>query len=210
MRDVLYIQTDKNMKVVKEEVLLGEIAKLSCSNAKVLARNQIRRVTSLPKGKYGRYVLSATDLIREIEKSEENVYITHIGEPTFVLTYENPNSKNQAVSWLKVLLVSLVTFFGTGFSIMTFNTDVDVSKLFGNIYQMFTGNASNGFTVLEITYSIGIGIGVVFYFNHFGRRKLTQDPTTMEVQMRLYEEDVDTTIIEEEERGGQGSCCSNS
>ena len=210
MRDVLYIQTDKNMKVVKEEVLLGEIAKLSCSNAKVLARNQIRRVTSLPKGKYGRYVLSATDLIREIEKSEENVYITHIGEPTFVLTYENPNSKNQAVSWLKVLLVSLVTFFGTGFSIMTFNTDVDVSKLFGNIYQMFTGNASNGFTVLEITYSIGIGIGVVFYFNHFCRRKLTQDPTPMEVQMRLYEEDVDTTIIEEEERGGQGSCCSNS
>ena len=154
--------------------------------------------------------MSATDLIREIEKSEENVYITHIGEPTFVLTYENPNSKNQAVSWLKVLLVSLVTFFGTGFSIMTFNTDVDVSKLFGNIYQMFTGNASNGFTVLEITYSIGIGIGVVFYFNHFGRRKLTQDPTPMEVQMRLYEEDVDTTIIEEEERGGQGSCCSNS
>ena len=87
---------------------------------------------------------------------------------------------------------------------------MDVSKLFGNIYQMFTGNASNGFTVLEITYSIGIGIGVVFYFNHFGRRKLTQDPTPMEVQMRLYEEDVDTTIIEEEERGGQGSCCSNS
>ncbi len=111
MRDVLYIQTDKNMKVVKEEVLLGEIAKLSCSNAKVLARNQIRRVTSLPKGKYGRYVLSATDLIRGNREIGGKCIHHTSGEPTFVLTYENPNSKNQAVSWLKVLLVVWLPFW---------------------------------------------------------------------------------------------------
>ena len=49
-------------------------------------------------------------------------------------------------------------------------------------------------------YSIGIGIGVVFFFNHFGRRKITQDPTPMEVQMRLYEDDVDSTVLEQERR----------
>lgn len=200
MSEILYVQTDKNMKVVKEQVLLGEIAKLSCADAKVLARNQVRKVATLPQGKYGRYVLSATDLIRTIEREEENVDVTHIGEPTFVLTYEDPNGKNTIVSWVKTILVSLVTFFGTIFSIMTFNTDVDVSKLFDNIYYMFTGTASDGFTVLEVTYSIGIGLGVIFYFNHFGRRKLTQDPTPMEVQMRIYEDNVDTTIIEKEER----------
>lgn len=200
MSEILYVQTDKNMKVAKEQVLLGEIAKLSCADAKVLARNQVRKVATLPRGKYGRYVLSATDLIRTIEREEENVDVTHIGEPTFVLTYEDPNGKNTVVSWVKTILVSLVTFFGTIFSIMTFNTDVDVSKLFDNIYYMFTGTSSDGFTVLEVTYSIGIGLGVIFYFNHFGRRKLTQDPTPMEVQMRIYEDNVDTTIIEKEER----------
>ena len=87
-----------------------------------------------------------------------------------------------------------------GFSIMTFNTDVDVEGLFDNIHTMFTGRPSSGFSVLEITYSIGIGIGVVFFFNHFGRRKITQDPTPMEVQMRLYEDDVDSTILEQERR----------
>ena len=45
--------------------------------------------------------------------------------------------------------------------------------------------------------SVGIGLGVLFFFNHFGRKKITQDPTPMQVQMRLYEDDVDTTIIEE-------------
>lgn len=200
MSKILYVQTDRNMKVVKEQILLGDIAKLSCSDTGILERNQIRIVATFPKGKYGRYVLSATDLIREIEKKEESVEVTHIGEPTFVITYEDPNEKNTMLSWLKTILVSMLTFFGTAFSIMTFNTDVSVSRLFNNIYQMFTGRISDGFTVLEVTYSIGIAIGVIFYFNHFGRRKITQDPTPMEVQMRLYENDVDTTIIEKSER----------
>lgn len=210
MSKILYVQTDKNMKVDKEQIILGDIAKLSCSNTKILERNQIRKVADLPKGKFGRYILSATDLIREIEKEEEDVEVTHIGEPTFVITYEDPNAKNSLVSWIKTILVSMLTFFGTAFSIMTFNTDVSVSRLFNNIYQMFTGKISDGFTVLEVTYSLGIAIGVIFYFNHFGRRKITQDPTPMEVQMRLYEDDVDTTIIEKSEREGKGSCGSKS
>lgn len=206
MREVLYVQTDRNMKVVREQILLGEIAKLSCADKKVLARNQVRRVATLPRGKYGRYVMSASDLIREITKEEPDVEVTHIGEPSFVITYEKESGKSALWSWTKTAAVSLIAFFGTAFSIMTFNADVDVSGLFGDIYRMFTGRASDGFTVLEVTYSIGIAIGVVFYFNHFGKRKITRDPTPMEVQMRLYEDDVDTTIIEKMRREGSASC----
>lgn len=209
MAEILYVQTDKNMKVTKEQILLGEIAKLSSADPKITARNQNREITSLPRGQYGRYVLSATDLIRVIEKNERDVVVSHIGEPTFVITYVDVDKTNKIIGWLKTALVCLVTFFGAAFSIMTFHNDVDIGKLFADIYRMFTGKESDGCTILEIMYSIGIGLGVIFYFNHFGRRKLTQDPTPMEVQMRLYEDDVDATIIEREERGG-GSCgCSS-
>ena len=61
----------------------------------------------------------------------------------------------------------LAAFFGAGFSIMTFNNDVDVGGLFSQIYTQVTGQTSGHFTVLEITYSIGIGLGVLFFFNHF-------------------------------------------
>ena len=77
------------------------------------------------------------------------------------------------------------------------------SQAFEEIYVEFTGMEYTGFTVLEISYSIGIGLGAVFFFNHFGKRKLTQDPTPMEVEMRTYEDSVDTTIIEQEERKGK-------
>ena len=78
MSDTLYIQTDKNMKVTREIVTLGEIADLSCKNSAVLARNQVRKVASLPREKYGRYVISMIDVIREIEKAEPQVEICHI------------------------------------------------------------------------------------------------------------------------------------
>ena len=83
---------------------------------------------------------------------------------------------------------------------MTFNNDVYVGSLFSNIYTQVTGQHSGHFTILEITYSIGIGVGVLFFFNHFGHMKITSDPTPMQVQMRLYEDDVNTTIIEDIER----------
>lgn len=200
MSEILYVQTDKNMKVTKEQVLLGEIAKLSCGDGAVLARNRVRHVVTLPEGRYGRYVFSATDLIQKIMKEEEHVDVTHIGEPAFVITFEDPNQKNKIWDWMKRFVIGILTFFGTAFSIMTFHTDVDVNKLFENLCGLVTGSAGRGIGVLEVSYSIGIGIGVIFYFNHFGKRKLTQDPTPMEVQMRLYEDDVDTTIIEKNDR----------
>ena len=68
MSDTLYIQTDKNMKVTREIVTLGEIADLSCKNSAVLARNQVRKVASLPREKYGRYVISMIDVIGKSKK----------------------------------------------------------------------------------------------------------------------------------------------
>lgn len=200
MNETLYIQTDRNMKVVSEHVYLQDIARLSCQNSAVLNRCKVLKVLTLPKGKYGRYAVSAIDLIDLVQQKEEKVDVTHVGEPEFILTYENPGEKNRIWSWCKTLAVCLVTFFGTMFSIMTFNTDANVAELFQNIYMRMTGEVSKGFSVLEIGYSIGIGLGVVFYFNHFGNWKLSTDPTPMEVEMRIYEDDVDKTILEKEKR----------
>ena len=60
------------------------------------------------------------------------------------------------------------------------------------------GQTSGHFTVLEITYSIGIGLGVLFFFNHFGHMTITDDPTPMQIQMRLYEENVNWTCLYQE------------
>ena len=83
---------------------------------------------------------------------------------------------------------------------MTFNNDVDIPKLFGQLYMQFTGRQSDGFTILELTYSIGVGIGILLFFNHFAGKKIPADPTPMEVEMRLYEDDINNTLIESSSR----------
>lgn len=200
MSEILYIQTEKNVEVQSPEIYLQDVAKLTCKDSKVLNRNKVRKVFSIPNGAPGRYVISAVDLVHAVAKEEPNVDITHIGEANLVVTYEKAKHQQKWYSWLKTLLVCVLTFFGGAFSIMTFNTDVDTANLFSKIYTQFTGEIATGPTILEFTYSVGIGIGVVFFFNHFGKGKLTQDPTPVEVQMRLYEDDVNKTLIADKNR----------
>ncbi len=200
MSEILYIQTEKNVEVQSPEIYLQDVAKLTCSDNKVLNRNKVRKVFSIPNGAPGRYVISAVDLVHAVAKEEPNVDVTHIGEANLVVTYEKAKHQQKWYSWLKTLLVCMLTFFGGAFSIMTFNTDVDTANLFSKIYTQFTGEIAAGPTILEFTYSVGIGIGVVFFFNHFGKGKLTQDPTPVEVQMRLYEDDVNETLIADKNR----------
>lgn len=200
MSEILYIQTEKNVEVQSPEIYLQDVAKLTCSDNKVLNRNKVRKVFSIPNGAPGRYVISAVDLVHAVAKEEPNVDVTHIGEANLVVTYEKAKHQQKWYSWLKTLLVCVLTFFGGAFSIMTFNTDVDTANLFSKIYTQFTGEIAVGPTILEFTYSVGIGIGVVFFFNHFGKGKLTQDPTPVEVQMRLYEDDVNKTLIADKNR----------
>ena len=43
---------------------------------------------------------------------------------------------------------------------------------------------------------------IIIFFNHVGKKKITPDPTPMQVEMRKYETDIDTTFIENAERKG--------
>ena len=205
MSDTLYIQTDMNILIKHPHVYLQDIARLSCSNSKVLNRLRVLPVANLNPDTPGRYTMSVMDLVDLIQKKEPDLDITPLGELSFILTYQPPGKPQMIFEILKVVFISLASFFGAAFSIMTFNTDADVGTLFKQIYQQVTGNVSNGFTILEISYSIGLAAGVLFLFNHFGRKKFSADPTPMQVQMRQYEDNVNTTLLEESSRKASSS-----
>ena len=86
---------------------------------------------------------------------------------------------------------------------MAFNNDVSTTDMFGRFYTLLTGEQSDGFTILELSYSLGLSAGIVAFFNHIGGRRLTKEPTPIEVEMRLYEDDVNTTLIKTAERNGE-------
>ena len=83
---------------------------------------------------------------------------------------------------------------------MAFHNDIQIQELFNNVHVMITGKESNGHTILELSYSIGLCLGIIVFFNHIGGKRISSDPTPIEVEMRIYEEDVNQTLIDNAER----------
>lgn len=70
--------------------------------------------------------------------------LQNVGEPDIIVTFEDQKTPGKLVHWLKVVAVAAITFTGAAFSIMTFNNDVDTSRLFGQIYELLMGKPSDG------------------------------------------------------------------
>lgn len=196
-QETLYLKIDANVQVHNRKVYLKDIAEMICSNREIENKVKTLILEHAVENEPGRYVKSVMEVIDCIRKEFPNLEINNLGESDFIITYEKKTQLTDSLAWGKTAAVCVLSFFGAGFSIMTFNNDVNVTRLFGQIYELFTGQTSDGFTVLEIMYSMGIGLGIILFFNHFAGKKLTADPTPLEVQMRTYEDDVNNTIIEE-------------
>ena len=191
------------MEVNKKSVTLNDILTVECSDRQILNSIKKMRLLQIKKGGQQRYVVSVLKIISLIHERYPDVIVQNMGESDIIITYEEQKQTGKFLHIAKASFVAVVTFFGAAFSIMAFNNDVDVTRLFGQIYGLVTGQETNGFTVLEISYSIGITIGILVFFNHFGKKRFTVDPTPMEVQMRLYENDIQTTLIEDSARKGE-------
>lgn len=201
-QDTLYIKGDRDVELTKTEVTLGDILSLECSNKAVIPKiKAIKLVKFSEQGKkQQRIVVSVLKIIACIHEQYPNLDIQNLGETDIILTHENQNTPGNVVHLLKTAVVVVLVFCGSAFSIMAFHNDVSITKLFSQIYLALTGVESDGYTILEVSYSIGIIIGILGFFNHFGKKRFTVDPTPLEVQMRLYENDIQTTLVEDASR----------
>ena len=204
MRGMLYLKIDRNNQVSHADVRLGDVAKLECVDASVKNRLKTMKLLKIQAQKSDRYVFSVMKVIEQIHEIYPELEIQNLGETDFIIDFQKPRPPRYLSAWLKTAAVCLISFFGAAFAIMTFNNDVSVTDAFDQIYLLVTGTSSDGFTILEISYSIGLGLGIVVFFNHFAHWKITTDPTPLEVEMRLYEENVCKTLIQNAGRKESG------
>ncbi len=197
--ETVYIKADRNVEVTKPEVTLGDVLKIECSNPNMVPKLNALKLLKFhhtDKKHQNRTAVSILRVIQCIHEQYPNIDVQNMGETDFIVTYEEQQTAGGAVHYIKTAAVAVISFIGAAFSIMAFNNDVDTTKMFSQIYELLTGNKSNGFTILELTYCIGLVIGILTFFNHFGKKKFSVDPTPMEVEMRLYENDIQSTLVE--------------
>lgn len=202
--ETVYLNVAQSTEVRQAEVFVKDVAKVYCRDKNIQNRCKAVKVKCIKEDKKPwRYVESTMEMIMLLEAVDPSIQVNSIGEVDYIIDYIPKTSPNHLWQWLKTIAVCSVSFCGAAFAIMTFNNDACVKDVFGKIYQLVTGQESSGFTILELSYSIGLGLGILVFFNHFAKWKLNTDPTPLEVEMRTYETDISKTLIQDASRKEQ-------
>jgi len=198
-QDIIYIKLEQDVEVTQNDIFLKDVGSIYCKNDTV-----VNRCNSIKLGKLSetetRKVISVMKIIELIVKEFPGIQVVNIGETDVLLERVKPEQKRRSRQFIKIAFVALISFFGTAFTIMAFHNDIQIQDLFNKIHEMILGKPSNGHSILEFTYSIGLCVGIIVFFNHIGGKRISKDPTPLEVSMKRYEEDVNQTLIEEADR----------
>ena len=200
---VLYLKAEQNAEVMDRRVCVKDIASLYCADDKISAKAKSLKVHQFGEKEKKRQAVSILWVIELIERECPGVSVENIGENATLIELVDVNRQKGPVQMLKLVFVSMISFFGTGFTIMAFHNDISINKIFSRIYEMVMGHPSDSYSILEVSYSIGLAAGIILFFNHIGGRRITKDPTPIEVEMRIYETDVNKALIETADREGK-------
>jgi len=109
-----------------------------------------------------------------------------------------PNAPKKRALWrgVKVAAVALVLFMGSATAIMAFHTDSQLGTVFKKYHEIFVGYEVENPYIVNIPYAIGLALGIMVFFNHFVGKRVTREPTPIEVEMELYEQDVEDALIQ--------------
>lgn len=199
----VYLKLEQSVQVSNKRITLEDIAEIYAWDYSVTKELGKIVVLTVKGDKNEKNVISALKLIELMQKEYPGINIDHIGEPDLVVEYRKPVPENKLVEGIKLVVLSLIVFFGSAFTIMTFNTDVSVGEVFDLVYELVMQKPNTNGSVLEVAYSIGIPIGILGFYNHYKVRKAKEDPTPVHVEMRNYETEMNTAIILDASREGR-------
>lgn len=206
-RIVVYLKCDRCVEVQSSDVYLKDLGSVRCADSAVSARMKALKVHHFQSGDAKRCVISSLKLIQLMEQECPYILVQVVGECDVLVEWISVNKYKGHKQWLKIALVCLVSFFGTAFTIMAYHNDVGINEVFTEVYRMVMNREPGGLNVLEVSYSIGLALGIIVFFNHVGGRRITKDPTPIEVALRNYEEDVDRALIATAGREGLEEEC---
>lgn len=199
----VYLKCERNVEVQSEDVFMTDLGSLRCADPVIAAKLKALKVHHFGGQDAERCVIGALKLVELMEETCPNISVEIVGEPDVLVERIRVDRYKGWRQWVKCALVCLVSFFGTAFTIMAYHNDVGINDVFTEMYRIVMNREPEGLNILEVSYSVGLAAGIILFFNHVGGRRLTKDPTPIEVAMRNYEEDVDKALIATAGREGR-------
>ena len=142
-------------------------------------------------------IVDIMQVIAEIAKFNPDIEVQVLGPSQTIIEVVYEKKK---ISFLFFLLIWFLLFFGSMLTIMNFHEDVSMQEVHQKLYKIITGENVEKPLLFQIPYSIGLGVGMILFFNHVFKKRLNEEPSPLEVEMFNYQQDLDQYVIMHENK----------
>lgn len=139
-------------------------------------------------------VISAISIISFIKRNFHNIDLIVLGKTDVLINFVDEKVDGDRYKIVRVILVCFLLFIGSITAIINFHSDVDMKQAHKVMYRVITGVETDKLLLLQIPYSLGIGVGMAVFFNHVFNKKINEEPTPLEMEMYTYQQNVDEYI----------------
>ncbi|WP_210365607.1 stage V sporulation protein AA [Bacillus sp. REN3] len=191
MEKTIYIRMRNRVQVNPEEALvLADIAQIIAGEEidKKLAMLPVQKV----KPKDHILIIDVMKVIKLITAVFPDYEVQTLGPPQTIIEVIF-RKKTLPIPFF--ILVWLLLFFGAALTIMNFHEDVSMQSVQERIYTMITGRKEEKPLLFQIPYSIGIGLGMILFFNHVFKKRINEEPSPLEVEMFNYQQSLDQYVV---------------
>lgn len=197
MERTVYIRLRHRIQVrACEEILLKDIAQIIVEE-KLYEQISNMKVYEVTEQDRNIIIIDVMMVIRLITEMLPDIEIQTQGPSQVIVEVI---AEKRKVSMPLFILVWLLLFIGAALTIMNFHEDVSMQAVQQRLYTIITGEVDDKPLIFQIPYSIGLGLGMILFFNHLFKKRINEEPSPLEVEMFNYQLDLDNYVAMNENK----------
>ncbi|HHT7235450.1 MULTISPECIES: stage V sporulation protein AA [Bacillus] len=197
MEGTIYIKMRNRLKVSPAyEIKLSDVAQLA-GDSFVVESLQNEIVYNITAHDKTHVVIDVMKVIEIIQQKASHVQINLLGSGQTLVEIIYKKKKVHPVFFG---LVWFLLFIGAALAIIYFHEDVSMQQVHQRLYYMITGEFKEQPLLFQVPYSVGLGLGMVLFFNHVFQKRINEEPSPLEVEMFQYQQSLDQYVIVNENK----------
>lgn len=195
-KEQVFLQLEPKIDAKPGQILrILDVASVFCQDSNLTEEIQKIKILKVPDNQKSK-VIFVLDIIKLIQENQNNVDMVVFGNPEILVDINVNKDYIGILIFFKIMIICIVLAIGAGLAIINFHEDVSMVESHRLVYYLVTGERVERPLILQIPYSLGIGIGMSVFFNHVFKKKWKKEPSPLEVEMYMYGKNMDDYILD--------------
>ncbi|WP_058307529.1 stage V sporulation protein AA [Gracilibacillus massiliensis] len=188
----VYLRLKKKISVESNQLLrLGDISYLT-GNINYLNKVESLKIYQITEADKNVSVIDGFQLLSTLVDAYPFLTVELVGANQVIVDIKKNQKK---ANFGLILIIWLLLCIGSAMAIMNFHYDVSMEEVHQGLYYLLTGDKEDKPLWIQIPYSIGLGLGMILFFNHIFKKRFNEEPSPLEVEMFNYQQDLDNYLI---------------